>query len=86
MHGSGETESETIRPQFDRFLICSGEPVRLPQHSSSRLRSFFKTNQFRTGYATHGVFPYRGKFHPQMIRRNKGIAIRDEKRKGVLCR
>ncbi len=23
------------------FLMCSGEPVRLPQHSSSRLRSFF---------------------------------------------
>lgn len=50
------------------FLICSGEPVRLPQHSSSRLRSFFATNQFKTGYATHGLFPYRGKFHPQMIK------------------
>jgi SAM-dependent methyltransferase len=52
------------------FLICSGEPVRLPQHSSSRLKSFFQSNQFKTGYATHGLFPYRGKFHPQMI---KGI-------------
>jgi hypothetical protein len=52
------------------FLMCSGEPVRLPQHSSSRLRSFFQSNQFKTGYATHGLFPYRGKFHPQMI---KGI-------------
>lgn len=50
------------------FLICSGEPVRLPQHSSSRLRSFFQTNQFKTGYGTHGLFPYRGKFHPQMIK------------------
>lgn len=50
------------------FLMCSGEPVQLPQHSSSRLRSFFKTNQFKTGYATHGLFPYRGKFHPQMIK------------------
>lgn len=50
------------------FLVCSGEPVRLPQHSSSRLRSFFQTNQFKTGYATHGLFPYRGKFHPQMIK------------------
>ena len=52
------------------FLICSGEPIRLPQFSSSRLKSFFQTNQFKTGYATHGLFPYRGKFHPQMI---KGI-------------
>jgi hypothetical protein len=50
------------------FLICSGEPLRLPKHSSSQLRSFFETNQFRTGYATHGLFPYRGKFHPQMIK------------------
>jgi SAM-dependent methyltransferase len=50
------------------FLMCRGEPVLLPQHSSSRLRSFFQTNQFKTGYATHGLFPYRGKFHPQMIK------------------
>lgn len=50
------------------FLMCSGEPLRLPKHSSSRLRSFFSSNQFRTGYGTHGLFPYRGKFHPQMIK------------------
>lgn len=50
------------------FLMCSGEPVKLPQHSSSRLRSFFQTKQFKTGYGTHGLFPYRGKFHPQMIK------------------
>jgi SAM-dependent methyltransferase len=50
------------------FLICSGEPLKLPNFSSSRLKSFFKTNQFKTGYSTHGLFPYRGKFHPQMIK------------------
>jgi DNA modification methylase len=50
------------------FLICTGKPVKLPDHSSSRLKAFFKTNQFKTGYATHGLFPYRGKFHPQMIK------------------
>jgi len=50
------------------FLMCQGEPLRLADHSSSRLKSFFKTNQFKTGYATHGLFPYRGKFHPQMIK------------------
>ncbi|MEI6644963.1 MAG: DNA methyltransferase [bacterium] len=52
------------------FLMCAGESLRLPGHSSSRLKSFFEKNIFRTGYATHGLFPYRGKFHPQMI---KGI-------------
>jgi hypothetical protein len=58
-----------VRNDWTRhFLICSGEPLRLPKHSSSQLRSFFQSNQFRTGYATHGLFPYRGKFHPQMIK------------------
>jgi len=50
------------------FLMCTGKPLKLPGHSSSRLKSFFQKNQFRTGYATHGLFPYRGKFHPQMIK------------------
>jgi len=36
------------------FLMCRGEPLRLAEHSSSRLKSFFQTNQFKTGYATHG--------------------------------
>jgi len=50
------------------FLMCTGDSLKLPKHSSSRLKSFFQKNQFRTGYATHGLFPYRGKFHPQMIK------------------
>jgi hypothetical protein len=50
------------------FLMCNGESLKLPEHSSSRLKSFFEKNLFRTGYATHGLFPYRGKFHPQMIK------------------
>lgn len=50
------------------FLMCTGESLWLPAHSSPRLRSFFARNLFRTGYATHGLFPYRGKFHPQMIK------------------
>jgi hypothetical protein len=50
------------------FLMCTGKPLKLPGHSSSRLKSFFQKNQFRTGYGTHGLFPYRGKFHPQMIK------------------
>ena len=58
-----------IGGEFTRhFLMCTGDPVLLPNHSSSRLKSFFSNNQFRTGYATHGLFPYRGKFHPQMIK------------------
>jgi SAM-dependent methyltransferase len=52
----------------NHFLMCRGEPLRLAEHSSSRLKSFFQDKQFKTGYATHGLFPYRGKFHPQMIK------------------
>ena len=50
------------------FRICTGDALKLATHSSTRLRSFFIKNIFRTGYATHGLFPYRGKFHPQMIK------------------
>jgi len=58
-----------VKNEYARhFKMCMGESLRLPAHSSSRLKSFFEKNIFRTGYATHGLFPYRGKFHPQMIK------------------
>ncbi len=58
-----------IRGEYtNHFLMCTGEPLKLPEFSSSRLKSFFEKNIFRTGYATHGLFPYRGKFHPQMVK------------------
>lgn len=47
---------------------CAGQPLSIAAHASERRRSFFATHQFRTGYATHGWFPYRGKFHAQMVR------------------
>lgn len=58
-----------VGEQFtNHFLMCVGDPLKLPDFSSSRLKSFFGKNIFRTGYGTHGLFPYRGKFHPQMIK------------------
>lgn len=36
--------------------------------SSFRTKNFFLNGKYSTGYATHSLFPYRGKFHPQMIR------------------
>jgi ubiquinone/menaquinone biosynthesis C-methylase UbiE len=35
---------------------------------SAITKSYFKEGNFSTGYATHGLFPYRGKFHPQLIK------------------
>lgn len=54
----------------NHFRICAGEGLHLPEGTTRKRRQFFERNQFRTGYATHGLFPYRGKFHPQMV---KGI-------------
>jgi DNA modification methylase len=36
--------------------------------ASFRLRAFFETYRYKTSYATHGLFPYRGKFHPQLVK------------------
>lgn len=52
----------------NHFLICAGGGVRLPRDSSARLRSFVGTHRLKSSYATHGLFPYRGKFHPQMVK------------------
>ncbi len=54
----------------NHFRLCAGEGLHLPDGTARKRRQFFARNQFRTGYATHGLFPYRGKFHPQMV---KGI-------------
>jgi tRNA G10 N-methylase Trm11 len=58
-----------VGDQFTRhYLLCEGQPLQVSGSSSLRLKTFFEANQFKTGYATHGLFPYRGKFHPQMIK------------------
>ena len=38
------------------------------RNSSLPTKAFFLNGKYSTGYATHSLFPYRGKFHPQMIR------------------
>ncbi len=52
----------------NHFRVCTGKPLQIGKDGSLRLKSFFNTHQFKTSYATHGLFPYRGKFHPQMIK------------------
>lgn len=54
--------------ETNHYRLCAGEALLLPNSASSKRRRFFVKNQFRTGYSTHGLFPYRGKFHPQMIK------------------
>lgn len=52
----------------NHFRICAGDALLIPDEQSLSRRRFFERNQFRTGYGTHGLFPYRGKFHPQMVK------------------
>lgn len=52
----------------NHFRMCGVTPVQVDEDASARRKSFFEANLFKTGYATHGLFPYRGKFHPQMVK------------------
>ena len=52
------------------FLRYSQIPNSVLESRSSITNSYFKNGLLSTGYATHSLFPYRGKFHPQLI---KGI-------------
>ncbi|MEO0302041.1 MAG: class I SAM-dependent methyltransferase [candidate division WOR-3 bacterium] len=52
------------------YIICSNNSPLIWKGRSEITKAYFKEGNFSTGYATHGLFPYRGKFHPQLI---KGI-------------
>lgn len=49
-------QANTFKPSFE---ILS---------RSSKTKNYFDNGLFSTGYATHSLFPYRGKFHPQLIK------------------
>ncbi len=52
------------------FLRFSDISEEVSKNRTSTANTYFKNGLFSTGYATHSLFPYRGKFHPQLI---KGI-------------
>lgn len=54
----------------NHYLIGSYNTNDMLKGKSDRIKSYFREGRWSTGYATHGLFPYRGKFHPQLI---KGI-------------
>lgn len=51
----------------NHYKLCAGFDL-LGANASTRMKVFFERFRFKTGYATHGLFPYRGKFHPQLIK------------------
>ncbi len=48
--------------------ICKETSKALFENRSKTTISYFMNGIYSTGYATHGLFPYRGKFHPQMVK------------------
>lgn len=60
---------KSIDNQFSKhYLLYSRQPKALHENRSTLTQTYFEEGQFSTGYATHGLFPYRGKFHPQLIK------------------
>ena len=58
------------------FLRYSEISEEVKKNRTSAANSYFKNGLFSTGYATHSLFPYRGKFHPQLI---TGFPLKDIK-------
>ena len=54
--------------QTKHFLLYSNYDEKINESRSAVAQAYFEEGQFSTGYATHGLFPYRGKFHPQLIK------------------
>jgi DNA modification methylase len=50
------------------FQLCKDACEALINNRSRATTNYFRSRVFSTGYATHSLFPYRGKFHPQLIR------------------
>ncbi len=50
------------------FLMYNKSIKPITNNRSVSTKRYFENGLFSTGYATHGLFPYRGKFHPQLIK------------------
>lgn len=60
---------KSINGKFSKhFQLYSNNSVVLTQDRSTVTQTYFENGIYSTGYATHGLFPYRGKFHPQLIK------------------
>ncbi|GAB4451834.1 MAG: DNA methyltransferase C1 [Bacteroidia bacterium] len=60
---------KSIDNKFSKhYLLYSTNLKKIHADRSIATQTYFEEGQFSTGYATHGLFPYRGKFHPQLIK------------------
>jgi len=60
---------QSVDNKFSKhYLLYSKKVEEIHSSRSTVTQAYFEDRQFSTGYATHGLFPYRGKFHPQLIK------------------
>jgi len=60
---------KSINNKLTKHFLMYNLPVdSLINDRSEKTKNYFENGVFSTGYATHGLFPYRGKFHPQLIK------------------
>jgi DNA modification methylase len=60
---------KSIDNEPTKHFLMYNQPINsLINDRSEKTKNYFENGIFSTGYATHGLFPYRGKFHPQLIK------------------
>ena len=60
---------KSVDGKFTKHFLMYNHPAKaLTDNRSQSTKAYFENGLFSTGYATHGLFPYRGKFHPQLIK------------------
>ena len=52
----------------NHYLLFSRNSKNIHFGRTSATKAYFDEGIYSTGYATHGLFPYRGKFHPQLVK------------------
>ena len=56
------------RVKTKHYKLFSNVSDALMDDRSPESKQYFEKGSYATGYATHGWFPYRGKFHPQLVK------------------
>jgi len=60
---------KSVNGELTKHFLMYGQSINaLTEDRSANTKAYFENSLFSTGYATHGLFPYRGKFHPQLIK------------------
>jgi len=52
----------------NHYRMCQAFNGCISEDRSAQTQAYFEVGKYSTGYATHGLFPYRGKFHPQLVK------------------